>query len=253
MTENLNDKNKEDISILFEKALLNFQTLANVVEKEEFKNIRNNQTLSTELNELLEFYSTATRNAVYVATACGGVSEVGLYTMLGGCFRSLLEKNDTTKEFRLLIDSRVYGSEERLRPDFQIHKMNNSEKPLFVSEFKFLSNLGEFNGGYLAVFSRIENDLDRLKLWIDKPSKPLSSSVVFYLNVPMKGNDIKAERSYIIDEKFKKLGFELFGKPIVLWRPDTVTFEASLEIRLARHSAIANWPGKIKEEHPEGR
>jgi hypothetical protein len=155
-----------------------------------------------------------------VATACGGVSEVALYTIVGGCFRELLQAEPRA---RLWIDSRFTG--DVIRPDFQVHLQGSSDEPLFAAEFKFLSDVGEANGHHGQVIPRIENDLNKLRKMALSNPKLETSAVVFFVNV---GVPI----TITIEKKLSSLKFSCIGE-VPLWQPKGVNFSAKLQIYVA--------------------
>lgn len=164
------------------------------------------------------------QRAVYVATSCGGVSELALYSMVGGCFRNLLEAE--CSDYRLLVDSRSQGVKKR--PDFQVHHKSSPKTPLFAAEFKILSDTGAGRGHYGQVLPTINEDLGKLVAMRTANPDLETGAVVFFLR------DGKRSAK-IIDQRLAALGFRCEGV-VPLWRPKGISYTTILEIHLANNA-----------------
>lgn len=193
---------------IFEKALKEFRALADTDD-------------SVNRNDPIMW-------SIYVATACGGISEVGLYTILGGCLRKRLETD--CRDARLLINSRFIGDE--IRPDFQIHYRGEPDKPLFACEFKLISDTGKSCASYSQMIIKIKEDLQKLKKMTQKSNNLETAAVIFFLR---DGNNNTA----IIEKEIKSLDFKQAGSPVKLWNPLGVNCGTTLQIYLAKNIRVA--------------
>jgi hypothetical protein len=161
------------------------------------------------------------QQAVYAATACGGISEVALYALLAGYFRKLLERKEPSA--RLVMDSCFPGSS--MRPDFQVHTKGSSKEPSLAVECKFVSDAGKGSGYHTGVLSAIDQDLDKLATMVESRPGLESAAVIFFLR---EGHACAST----IEVELKQRGFRSFGA-FELWRPEGVEYKAGIQLLLA--------------------
>ncbi|HNX93823.1 MAG TPA: hypothetical protein PKL14_01585 [Holophaga sp.] len=177
------------------------------------------------------------QRAVYVATACGGVSEVGLYTLVGGYLRQQMESH--APDARLLVDSVFRWGEGCQRPDFQVHLKDQADRPALAVEFKFISDAGEGSGHYRQVLGAIDEDQSKLAVFAQTPWDLETAAVVFFLSEGHKSTET-------IVAELEQRGFANEAT-IDLWHPNGVTYKAKLYI------FVSTQPHPQKEPAHQGR
>lgn len=169
------------------------------------------------------------RHAIYAATNCGG-GEVGLYTLLGGVFRSKLE--GLAQDLRLWINREVAPG---FRPDFQVHPRNNWKKPLFLVQFKLAHWDGNSGEGPDSKQKSVSRDLWQLRDFAARNTSLFVCMVVF---VRTTANPDEKAMLHSLEET---LGVE--SKHLCeLWNPEGVGHEDSLRVFVLDHETVMSWP-----------
>ena len=144
--------------------------------------------------------------ALYVALECAS-GEVGIYTLLGGHLRGLLDKS--IPDARLAINCCWPGL--GLRPDFRIQLTSRPKQPIFAAEFKLVYEGGTANSMPEKVISRAMDDIDRLKT-ISNLRPGIGTAMVLFLHTQ------SAQLPDRIKDAMGDLQFEHLG-PITMWNP----------------------------------
>lgn len=165
---------------------------------------------------------------LYAASGCGG-GEIGLYTLLGGYFRRLLEKENA--RYRLWINAQLSGTS--YRPDFQVHFEETSEQPVFVAEFKWISEEGHGGASPRLILDAIAEDVGKLRSFLCVHPGLRTAALVFLRS---RG----AEPDVPLCDALHKLGFDLIGG-VELWKPETIPSTGHLHLFILYHEHVCSF------------